>query len=66
MQSVLFSWLVVGVLEAPAETVGLVQMAHVAPIMALLLLGGAVADRTNRRTVPLQAEWDNQHPYLLV
>ncbi len=56
MQTVLFSWLVVGVLDAPAETVGLVQMAHVAPIMALLLLGGTVADRTNRRPLLIRLQ----------
>lgn len=56
MQSVLFSWLVVGVLEAPAETVGLVQMAHVAPIMGLLLLGGTVADRRNRRPLLIRLQ----------
>jgi MFS family permease len=49
MQTVLFSWLVVGELAAPAEVVGLVQMAQVAPVLALLLLGGAAADRVDRR-----------------
>ena len=49
MQSVLFSWLVVGELGAAPEVVGLVQMAHVAPLLVLLLVGGAVADRIDRR-----------------
>jgi MFS family permease len=49
MQSVLFSWLVVGELGAAPEVVGLVQMAHVAPLLVLLLVGGAVADRVDRR-----------------
>ena len=38
MQSVLFSWLVVGELSAAPEVVGLVQMAHVAPLLVLLSL----------------------------
>lgn len=49
MQAVLFSWLAVGELGAPAEVVGLVQMAHVLPVLLLLLLGGATADRLERR-----------------
>lgn len=49
MQAVLLSWLVVGVLQAPAEVVGLVQAAHTAPILLLLMLGGVVADRFDRR-----------------
>lgn len=49
MQTVLFSWLVVGELGSPAEVVGLVEMARVAPILLLLLLGGAAADRWDRR-----------------
>jgi MFS family permease len=56
MQSVLFSWLVVGVLDASAETVGLVQMAHMAPIMSLLLLGGTVADRNDRRPLLIRLQ----------
>jgi MFS family permease len=49
MQAVLLSWLVVGTLGAPAEVVGLVQMAHMAPVLLLLALGGATADRVDRR-----------------
>jgi len=49
MQAVLFSWLVVGELGASAELVGMVQMAHVAPTLLLLLVGGALADRFERR-----------------
>lgn len=49
MQIVLFSWLVVGELNAPAEVVGLVEMARMAPILLLLLLGGVAADRWDRR-----------------
>ena len=49
MQSVLFSWLVVGVLHAPAEWVGISQSAMMLPSVVLLFVGGAVADRRDRR-----------------
>src|SRR5882672_12381292 len=51
MQSVLFSWLVVGVLHAKAEWVGITQSAMMLPSLLLILLGGAVADRYDRRTL---------------
>jgi len=56
MQAVLFSWLVVGVLEAPAAQVGLVQMAYLAPALLLLLVGGTVADRVDRRRLLIAAQ----------
>jgi MFS family permease len=49
MQSVLFSWLVVWELEASAEWVGLAQTANMLPSLALLLVGGAAADRHDPR-----------------
>ena len=49
MQGVLFSWLVVGVLHAPAEWVGISQSAMMLPSGVLLFFGGAVADRRDRR-----------------
>src|SRR5215510_6409896 len=51
MQSVLFSWLVVGVLHAQAEWVGITQSAMMLPALLLILLGGAVADQHDRRTL---------------
>jgi len=51
MQSVLFSWLVVGVLHAQAEWVGITQSAMMLPALVLILLGGAVADHHDRRTL---------------
>jgi len=51
MQSVLFSWLVVGVLHAKAEWVGIAQSALMLPSVLLMLVGGAVADRHDRRTL---------------
>jgi MFS family permease len=49
MQSVLFSWLVVGELHAKAEWVGIAQSATMLPSVLLILIGGAVADRHDRR-----------------
>jgi MFS family permease len=49
MQQVLFAWLVVGVLDAPARWVGVAQSASMIPNFLLILLGGAVADRSDRR-----------------
>jgi len=51
MQGVLFPWLVVGVLHAKAEWVGIAQSALMLPSVFFLLLGGAVADRYDRRTL---------------
>src|SRR5262245_54591014 len=51
MQGVLFSWLVVGVLHAQAEWVGIAQSATMLPAVVLMLLGGAVADRHDRRNL---------------
>jgi MFS family permease len=49
MLQVLFSWLVVGELHAREELVGVAQLALVLPALLFLLLGGAVADRQDRR-----------------
>ena len=51
MQSVLFTWLVVGELHARPELVGTAQMAMLIPNLFLLLVGGATADRWDRRRV---------------
>ncbi len=51
MQGVLFSWLVVGVLQADADWVGIAQSALMLPSTLLVLLGGMVADRNDRRTL---------------
>ena len=51
MQGVLFSWLVVGVLHAPAQWVGIAQSTMMLPSVVLLFLGGAVADRHDRRNL---------------
>ncbi len=49
MQSVLFSWLVVGVLNAGAEWVGITQSAMMIPAVLLALPGGTLADRYDQR-----------------
>ena len=49
MLQVLFSWLVVGELQASEELVGLAQLALMFPALFFLLIGGAVADRVDRR-----------------
>ena len=51
MQGVLFSWLVVGVLQAEAEWVGIAQSALMLPSILLVLLGGVVADRSDGRSL---------------
>ncbi len=49
MQGVLFSWLVVGVLRAEAQWVGITQSTMMLPSVVLTLLGGAIADRYDNR-----------------
>jgi MFS family permease len=51
MQSVLFSWLVVGVLQLEARWVGITQSATMIPSVLLVMLGGVVADRRDRRNL---------------
>ncbi len=49
MQSLLFSWLLVGELRVSAEWVGIAQTSSALPQLALLMIGGAVADRLEPR-----------------
>jgi MFS family permease len=51
MQQVLFAWLVVGELRAEAHWVGVAQSASMVPSFLLILLGGAVSDRRDRRAL---------------
>jgi MFS family permease len=53
MQQVLYSWLVLGELRADAEWVGTAQMFQSLPALLFLLVGGATADRYDRRRVLL-------------
>ncbi len=49
MQSTLFAWLLVGELGVSDEWVGTAQTVNMLPSIALLLVGGAVADRVDPR-----------------
>jgi MFS family permease len=49
MQTIVFLWLVTVVLHEPAARVGIAQMSLTAPSILFLMLGGAVADRTDVR-----------------
>ena len=49
MNSLVFSWLVVGVLELEDRLVGVAQSSTMLPSLFLLLFGGAVADRLEPR-----------------
>ena len=49
MNGVVFAWLVVEVLDAPPRWVGIAQTSSMIPAFALLLVGGAVADRGDPR-----------------
>jgi MFS family permease len=51
MQQVLFAWLVVGELRAEPRWVGVAQSASMVPSFLLILLGGAVSDRRDRRAL---------------
>jgi MFS family permease len=51
LQQVMLPWLVAGELEASAEWIGLVQTANMLPGLVLLLVGGAVADRRDPRSL---------------
>jgi MFS family permease len=51
LQQVMLPWLVAGELRASAEWVGLVQTANMLPGLVLLLVGGAVADRRDPRSL---------------
>ena len=49
IQMVMFSWLVVGPLDAGAEWLGLAQTSTMLPALFLVLFGGAAADRLDPR-----------------
>lgn len=53
MHQVLFSWLVVGELREGPQWVGAAQTFQTLPSLLFLLLGGVVADRSNRRRLLL-------------
>jgi len=49
IQLVMFSWLIVGPLDAGAQWLGLAQTSTTLPALALVLFGGAAADRVDPR-----------------
>ncbi|MBD3647823.1 MAG: MFS transporter [Pseudomonadales bacterium] len=51
MQQLLVSWMLVGILLLPADTVGIVQAVIGIPGLFLMLLGGASADRSDPRSL---------------
>lgn len=51
IQSVVFAWLVTMVLNESPDKVGLAQMALLAPTMALMLVGGSLADHYGGRRI---------------
>ena len=51
IQTVLFPWLVVVLLQETPERLGLAQMSLQAPIMLLIITGGIFADRFNRANI---------------
>ena len=54
MQQLLITWLLVGILVLPATQVGAIQALIGLPGIALMLWGGAVADRTDPRGLLIQ------------
>lgn len=51
MQQLLISWLLVGILLLPADSVGITQAVIGIPGIFLMLIGGATADRTDPRSL---------------
>ena len=54
MQQLLFSWILIGILELPADQVGLIQGLIGIPGIFLMLMGGARADSRDARRLLLQ------------
>ena len=50
LQGFLFTWLLVGVLEIPADQAGVARSLAEFPPLAMLLIGGALGDRFNGRS----------------
>jgi len=53
LHQVVYAWLVVGELQQTATWAGIAQMVPMLPALAFLLLGGALADRVDRRRLTL-------------
>jgi len=66
IQMVLFPWIVAIVLHEPAGRVGVALMALMAPAIAFMLLGGALADRSDGRRLLLRLHFGAAIPPLLL
>lgn len=51
MQQLLLSWMLIGILQLPADQVGLIQAIIGVPGVLLMLIGGASADRSDPRNL---------------
>jgi hypothetical protein len=51
MQQLLLSWMLIGILQLPADQVGLIQAIIGIPGVVLMLMGGASADRSDPRSM---------------
>jgi predicted MFS family arabinose efflux permease len=51
MQQLLLSWMLIGILQLPADQVGLIQAIIGIPGVVLMLMGGASADRRDPRSM---------------
>ena len=54
MQQLLLSWILIGILNLPADQVGVIQAVIGIPGIVLMLMGGASADRTDARRLLAQ------------
>ena len=54
MQQLLLSWILIGILNLPADQVGVIQALIGLPGIVLMLMGGASADRTDARRLLVQ------------
>lgn len=66
MQQVLFSWIVVGELQASSEWVGITQTSTMIPALFLLVVGGAAADRFDPRRLLIALHLCAAVPVLLL
>ena len=66
LQGFLFTWLLVGSLEVPADEVGFARSLAEFPPLAVLLLGGILGDRTNARSYLMTMHLLMSVPPLLV
>ena len=66
LQGFLFTWLLVGTLEMPADRVGIARSLAEFPPLAVLLLGGILGDRSNARSYLMTMHLLMSIPPLLV